>query len=136
MFQTEAEVNVKDAQNKVVGSMKYQKIVLHGSSLNDKGEVITGGTAMEALLGDAIAFYQKEVGEKGNGLLALLEDATYAHDLGVRAKIRQGIVKSLEGPDKSIAKMVDKYIEARLASGKPVTREVAEAKIKAMLAED
>jgi hypothetical protein len=131
MFTTQAEVKVKDSTGKVIIKQNYEKVVFEGTSLNAKGEVVGG--EVEVLLGDAIAYYQAKVGEKGNGVLALLADATYANDLGQRAKIRQQLVTAAAGPDKAIDKAVKDFMAARAAAGKPVTEEQARMKIKALM---
>ena len=133
MFQTTATVTVKNG-DKVLGTKDYAKVVFEGVGLNDKKEIVPGEP--EALLGDAIAYFQEQVGENGNGVIELLKNATYAHDLGQRNKIRATIVASLEGPEKAIEKMIKDFMAARQAAGKPISEEAARAKVMAMQAED
>lgn len=136
MFTTQAEVKVKNSQGQVIASQQYSKQVFHGTEEKD-GKVVTGeGTSVEKLLGDAIAFFQKEAGEKGNGVIELLKAATYAHDLDVRAGIRQTLVTAAAGPDKAIEKQIKDFMAARAALGKPVTEEVARTRVMAMLNAD
>ena len=111
----EATVKVKDAAKVVVGEQTYTKQVF-GEPKESKPE---------ELLRDAIGFLQKEAGEKGNGVLDLLQHVTYSYDLGQRSNIRQGIVASLEGPEKAITKAVDALVKAYTAMGKTITREDA-----------
>ena len=132
MFTKKATVQVKDSKGTVVAKQDYNKVVFEGTEeVNGK---VQGGTA-EQLLGDAITFYQNKVGEKGNGLLALLADATYAYDLGERAKIRQTLVTAIAGPDKAIEKAIKDLMAARAAAGKPITEEAARLKIEALMAD-
>lgn len=131
MFTTKAKVQVKNPQGKVVASQEYDKVVFHGTSLNGEGEV-TGGTP-EELLGDAIAYFQKQVGEKGNGVVEMLKHVTYGSDLNVKSTIRQGLTKALEGPDKAIEKAAKDIMAARAAIGKPITMEQALVRAKATL---
>lgn len=133
MFKTEAKVQVKNAQGAVIASQLYDKLVFEGTKLVD-GKVASDAT-VEDLLGSAIQFFQKEVGEKGNGVVELLKNATYAYDLGVRAGIRQTLVTAAAGPDKAIEKSIKDFMAARAAAGKPVTEEVARTKIMALMAE-
>lgn len=133
MFLTTAKVQVKDSQGKVIATQEYNKTVFEGTGIDDKGKVIAG--APEAMLGDAIAFFQKEVGEKGNGVVELLRNATYAYDLGVRAGIRQTLVTAAAGPDKAIEKAIKDLMAARAAAGKPLTEEQARAKVMVMMAD-
>lgn len=131
MYKTQAEVKVKDSQGKVIGQQVYDKLVFEGMQADDKGKP-TGGTP-EELLGQAIGFLQKEVGEKGNGVVEMLKHVTYAYDLGVRAGIRQNLVTALAGPDKAIEKAIKDLMAARAAAGKPITEEAARAKVKALM---
>lgn len=133
MYTTKAEVKVKNAAGVVIASQEYQKQVFEGTQADDKGKP-TGGT-VEELLSGAIQFYQNKVGEKGNGVLALLADATYAYDLGERARIRQTLVTAAAGPDKAIEKAIKDFMAARAAAGKPISLEVATAKVTAMMAD-
>jgi len=130
MFQTTAKVQVKNG-DKLLGEKEYSKVVFEGTGLTDKKEIVPGDP--EVLLGEAIAYFQAQVGEKGNGVVELLKNATYANDLGQRNKIRATIVASLEGPEKSIDKAVKDFMAARQASGKPISEEAARAKIMAMM---
>jgi len=133
MFQTTAKVQVKNG-DKVLGEKEYAKVVFEGVGLNEKKEIIPGDA--ETLLGEAIAYFQEQVGEKGNGVIELLKNATYANDLGQRNKLRATIVASLEGPEKAIEKMIKDFMAARQAAGKPISEEAARAKVMAMQAED
>jgi hypothetical protein len=136
MFQTKAKVQVKNTQGVVIASQEYDKVVFEGTALNDKGKVIVGeGVTPEQLLGATIAYYQAQVGEKGNGVLAMLADNTYAHDLGRRASMRQTLVTAAAGPDKAIEKAIKDFMAARAAAGKPVTEEAARAKMLALMAD-
>jgi len=132
MFSTEAKVQVKNTKNEVIASQTYQKVVFEGTAKNDKGEVISA-VKEDVLLGDAIKFMQKEVGEKGNGVIELLRNVTYAYDLGVRAGIRQTLVTAAAGPDKAIEKAIKDFMAARAAAGKPVTLEQATERIKLLM---
>lgn len=134
MFKTTAKVQVKNQKNEVIASQDYPKVVFEGLTLDEKGKPV-GGTP-EELLGQAIAFLQAEAGEKGNGVVELLKHATYAYDLGVRAKIRQSLVTASAGPDKAIEKQIKDYMAARAAMGKPVTEEKARERVMAILAEE
>lgn len=131
MFTTKATVQVKDSQGKVITSQEYDKVVFEGLALDEKGKP-TGGTP-EELLGAAIEHFQKEAGKDGNGVLELLSAATYANDLGVRAKIRQALVTAIAGPDKAIEKAVKDLMAARAAAGKPISEEAARARVKAFM---
>lgn len=133
MFLTDAKVQVKNG-DKLIAEKVYQKVVFEGTGLNEKKEIIAGDP--ETLLGDALAYFQKKVGEKGNGVLALLAAATYANDLNERNKIRQSLVAAAEGPEKAIEKAIKDFMAARQAAGKPVTEEVARTKVMAMMADD
>jgi len=130
MFQTTAKVQVKNG-DKLLGEKEYSKVVFEGTGLTDKKEIVPGDP--ETLLGEAIAYFQAQVGEKGNGVIELLKNATYANDLGQRNKIRATIVASLEGPEKSIEKAVKDFMAARQAAGKPISEEAARAKVMAMM---
>ena len=122
MFQTNALVEVKNG-DKVLGSREYQKTIFHGTYLNEKGNVVKDpAVGSDKLLGEAIAFYQS-LDPKGDGVLALLQDATYAYDLGQRSKVRQAIQNAIAGPDKAIEKAVDQWVNARTAMGKTTTAE-------------
>lgn len=133
MFKTTAKVQVKNAQGQVIATQEYNKLVFEGTELTD-GKV-TSKEPVEGLLGAAIKFFQDEVGEKGNGVIELLKNATYAYDLGVRAGIRQTLVTAAAGPDKAIEKAIKDLMAARAASGKPITEEIARAKVMAMMAD-
>jgi len=130
MFKTTKTVEVKNG-DKTLGSQEYTKVVFEGIGLDDKKKIITGDA--ETLLGDAISFFQGIEGEKGNGVLRLLSEATYAYDLGVRSKIRQTIVAAMEGPEKAIEKSIKDFMAARQAAGKPISEEAARAKVLAMM---
>ena len=134
MFKTQAEVKVKDGQNKVIASQTYEKIVFEGDSKDDKGNTVVS-SEVKVLLGAAIDFFQKEVGDKGNGVLELLKNATYAYDLGVRASIRQTLVTAAAGPDKAIEKAIKDLMVARAAANRPITEEQARAKVMAAMAD-
>lgn len=131
MINSVATVQVKDNQGKVIAKQDYSKINFEGMALDDKGKP-TGGTP-EELLSDAIAHFQTKAGENGNGVIELLAAATYAYDLGERAKIRQALVTAVAGPDKAIEKQIKDYMVGRAAVGKPVTEDVARARVKAMM---
>lgn len=131
MFNITAKVQVKNG-DKVLGDKEYSKVVFEGTGRNDKGEVI-GQDNPEALLGDAIAYFQEQAGEKGNGVVELLKAATYANDLGVRAKIRQTIVAALEGPEKAIEKAVKDLMALRQSIGKPITEDDARKRVMAQM---
>ena len=133
MFTTTAKVQVKNSQGGVIATQEYNKTVFEGLSMDDKGKIVGGSP--EELLAQAIGFYQQKIGEKGNGVVALLADATYAHDLGERAKIRQSLVTAVAGPDKAIEKAVKDLMSARAAAGRPITEEAAKAKVMAMMAD-
>lgn len=134
MFQTKKDVQVKDGQNKVIASQPYDKVVFEGDALDEKGNIVVTSET-KVLLGAAIDFFQKEVGEKGNGVLELLKCATYAYDLGIRADIRQKLVAAAAGPDKAIEKAIKDLMVARAAANKPITEEVARAKVMAAMAD-
>lgn len=133
MFQTKAEVKVKDG-DKVIATQEYQKVIFHGDSEDANGKVIVTSPA-DKLLGDAIAFFQAEVGEKGNGVLEMLQHVTYSQDLAKRASIRQTLVQSLEGPEKAISKAIKDLMAARAAAGKPISEEKAREKVMAAMAD-
>lgn len=133
MFKTTAKVQVKNGQGAVIASQEYNKQVFEGTELTE-GKV-TSTAAPDKLLGDAIAFFQELEGKDGNGVVRLLKEATYAYDLGVRAGIRQTLVTAAAGPDKAIEKSIKDFMAARAAAGKPVTEDVARAKILALMAE-
>ena len=133
MFYTDAKVQVKNG-DKVLAEKVYSKVVFEGISLDDKKNVVQGDD-IEKLLGDAIAYFQEQAGEKGNGVIELLRNATYANDLGQRNKIRQVLVTSMEGPEKSIDKAVKDFMAARQAAGKPISEEAARAKVMAIMAD-
>lgn len=137
MYKTTAEVKVKNDKNEVILSQKYDKIVFEGTGPDEKGKPTFDGTdapkAILALLATAIDFFQAEVGEKGNGALELLKQATYAYDLERRNKIRQQLVSGAEGPEKTIEKLVKDHMVARAKLGKPVTEEVARKRVQEML---
>lgn len=118
-----AKVTVKDSQGKEVATREYQKVVFQEPKDRPSDE----------LLAEAIAHLQKDVGEKGDPVAELLSHLTYAYDLGVRSGIRQELVSGIAGPDKAIAKAIDDFMKARAAVGKPVSREDAEKKVRAML---
>jgi hypothetical protein len=132
MFQTTAKVQVKNG-DKLLGEKNYDKVVFEGVGLTDKKEIIPGDP--ETLLGEAIAYFQAQVGEKGNGVIELLKNATYANDLGQRNKIRAVIVASLEGPEKAIEKAIKDLMAARQSAGKPISEEAARAKVMAFMAD-
>lgn len=122
MKTTSATVKVKDkASGKIVAEKTYTKIVFDEPK-EEKPEV---------LLRDCIAQFQKDVGETGNGVLAMLTQATYGRDLGERSNIRQGLVAALEGPDKAVNRAVDALIKAYAALGRELTREAARKLIPA-----
>lgn len=132
MFKTPAKVQVKNSKNEVVASQEYDKIVFEGTSKDEQGKVLYDANNPDAvvnLLRDAIGFFQSQVGEKGNGVIELLKNATYSYDLGERAKIRQQLVTAAAGPDKAIEKAIKDYMAARSAMGRPVTMEQARAKL-------
>src|SRR6266404_7235891 len=136
MFLTEAKVTVKGSDGKVQREQPYQKQVFHGDSLDKEGNVVlSNGTQPEDLLAQAIEFIQKnqKEGDKTSPIIELLAGYTYANDLGVRANIRQGIMASLEGPDKAIEKAATDFMKARSAVGKPVTIEQARTLVQQML---
>jgi hypothetical protein len=139
MFTTDAEVKVKDSQGKVLATQKYNKIIFEGTALDGNGKVTAldaQGAPMpvEYLLKAAIDHFQS-LNPKGNGVVDLLENVTYANDLGARAKVRAQIIAATAGPDKAIDKMVKDFMAGRAAAGKPVTEEVARARVVAMMAE-
>lgn len=139
MYKTKAKVQVKNDAGKVILSQEYDKVVFEGTHADDKGKATFDASqpdAVKGLLGNAIAFFQAQVGEKGNGVVELLKNATYAYDLGERAKIRQQLVSGAEGPEKSIEKQVKEFMAARARMGKPVTEEVARKRVMAMLEEE
>jgi uncharacterized protein with beta-barrel porin domain len=134
MFTTDAEVKVKDSQGKVLATQKYAKIVFEGMALDGNGKVTTLDATVETLLKQAIDHFQA-LNPKGNGVVDLLENVTYANDLGARAKVRAQIIAATAGPDKAIDKMVKDFMAGRAAAGKPVTEDVARARVVAMMAE-
>lgn len=137
MFETKAKVTVKNAKGEVVGTQEYNKRVFEGTGADANGKPTydsANENAISQLLADAIDFYQKQ-NPKGNGVVDLLSDATYAYDLGVRAGIRQGLVTALAGPDKAIEKQIKDFMATRAAMGKPVTEAVARERVMAMLAD-
>jgi hypothetical protein len=134
MFTMKAVVKVKNDKGVVIAQQEYDKVVFEGIALLE-GKVVTGDN-IEQLLGDAIALLQKEAGEDGNGVVEMLKNVTYAHDLGVRASIRQSLVTALEGPDKAIDKSVKNFMAARAAAGKPISEEAARKKVMAMMADE
>ena len=134
MFNATAKVQVKNTQGQVIASQEYSKVIFEGTELTE-GKV-TSKIEVPQLLQAAIAFFQKEVGEKGNGVIELLKNATYAYDLGVRAGIRQTLVTAAAGPEKSIEKAIKDFMAARAAAGKPINEESARAKVMAMMADD
>jgi hypothetical protein len=120
MTRTTATVRVKadtDIGKKVVGEQIYQKIVF-GEPKEAKPE---------ELLRDAIGFLQKEAGEKGNGVLELLNHVTYSYDLGQRSTIRQAIVAAIEGPEKAIERTIDNICKTFALTGREISREAARA---------
>ena len=117
MQKVTATVKVKDANKVEIGSQDYEKQVFGGPK----------GTAPDQLLSDAIGFLQKEAGEGGNGVTELLSHVTYSYDLGQRSVIRQGIIASIQGPDKAIDKAIDALIKAKTAMGQTITKEAARA---------
>lgn len=138
MFTTNAKVQVKNSKNEVIAEQVYNKTVFEGTSSDDKGKPTYDGNdpnAISGLLRDAVAFFQGQVGEKGNGVIELLKNATYAYDLGERAKIRQQLVTAAAGPDKAIEKAIKDLMSARAAAGKPITVEQARAKMEAMMSD-
>lgn len=134
MFTEKARVQVKDQQNKVIASQEYNKQVFEGTKRGEDGKVGTD-VGTDVLLGNAIKFFQEQAGKDGNGVLELLKNATYAFDLGVRASIRQTLVTAAAGPDKAIEKAIKDLMAARAAAGKPMSEEVARAKVLALMAE-
>lgn len=134
MFTHEAKVQVKNGKGEVIASQVYQKVVFHGTARNDKGDVVST-VKDEELLGSALAFFQKEAGEKGNGLIELLDAATYAYDLSRRATIRQSLVTAMEGPEKAIEKTIKDMMAMRAAAGKPISEDVARQKVMALMAD-
>jgi hypothetical protein len=133
MYNTDAEVKVKNSQGAVIATGKYQKVVFEGTSADGNGKPVHTGPP-EELLSQAINHFQG-LNPKGNGLIDLLENVTYAYDLGQRAKVRAQLVAAAAGPDKAIDKMVKDFMAGRAAAGKPVTEEVARAKVLAMMAD-
>lgn len=131
MFLTKAKVRVKNDKGAVVASQEYDKTVFEGMGTDDKGNMIPGD--VETLLGQAIQWFQEQVGETGNGVLELLKNATYANDLGKRAAIRQMLVSAVAGPEKAIEKSIKDFMAARAAAGKPISEEKARAKVLAMM---
>jgi hypothetical protein len=134
MFNITAKVQVKNDSGKVVATQDYDKVVFEASGIDAEDKYIQDD--VEALLGATIEFFQNEVGEDGNGVLEMLKNVTYSHDLGVRAKIRQTLVATLNGPDKAIAAQVKQYMIGRAAKGKPVTEEEAYKRVMAMMDAD
>ncbi len=134
MFNITAKVQVKNDSGKVVATQDYDKVVFEASGVDAEDKYIQDD--VEALLGATIEFFQSEVGEDGNGVLEMLKNVTYSHDLGVRAKIRQTLVATLNGPDKAIAAQVKQYMIGRAAKGKPVTEEEAYKRVMAMMDAD
>ena len=132
MYTTDAEVKVKNSQGAVIATQKYSKVVFEGTSADGNGKP-QGGTP-EELLNSAIQYFQEQ-NPKGNGLLDLLENVTYANDLGQRAKVRAAIVAAAAGPDKAIDKAVKDFMAARAAAGKPIDEVAARAKVMAMMAD-
>jgi len=127
MYKTTAKVTVKDNQGKVVATQEYTKIVFEGLSEDDKGKP-TGGTD-EELLGQAVAYFEAEAGKDQRGVIDLLKELTYGYDLGVKATVRQQLMRAVAGPDKAIEKAIKDYMAARAAMGKPVSEEIARKKI-------
>ena len=137
MFQTKAEVKVKNSKGEVIASQGYTKQVFEASDQDAAGNLLgNGADQIEPLLGSAIGFFQTVVGDKGNGVLELLKHATYSYDLTQRAKIRQSLVANAAGPEKAIEKQVKDFMAARAAMGKPVTEDVARTRVMAMLGAD
>ncbi len=134
MFTENAKVQVKNSQGQVIATQEYNKIVFEGTGRGEDGKVISS-VDVTALLKDAITFLQKEAGEKGNGVLELLKNVTYAYDLGVRAGHRQTLVTAAAGPDKAIEKAIKDLMAARAAAGKPMSEEIARAKVLALMAD-
>jgi hypothetical protein len=136
MLTTKAKVTVKNAKGEVIATQEYDKVVFEGLTMTSDGKPTLGDSpeAVSTALGAAIEFYQK-ASPKGNGVVDLLKDATYAYDLGVRANIRQSLVTAIAGPDKAIEKMVKDMIAARAAAGKPITEEAARAKVALIMGE-
>ncbi len=131
MVNITAKVQVKNDGGKVVASQDYDKIVFEANGIDADDKYIQDD--VEALLEQTITFFQNEVGEDGNGVLEMLKNVTYSHDLGVRAKIRQTLVATLNGPDKAIAAQVKQYMIGRAAKGKPVTEEEALKRVLALM---
>lgn len=131
MYYTTARVNVKNDKGEVVAFKDYQKVNFDGDGIHEdgelKGKVIVGDP--EAMLGATIEYFQAQVGEDGNGVLDMLKDLTYAHDLDRRSVIRRAIEKGLEGPDKAIEKAIKQAMAAREALGKPITYEEAKRRV-------
>jgi hypothetical protein len=138
MYTVKAKVQVKNTKNEVIGSQDYDKIIFEGTSVGTDGKPTIDATnpnAVSELLAQAIAHYQA-LDPKGNAVVDMLSDVTYAHDLGRRSKMRAGVVTALAGPDKAIDKQVKDFMAARLALGKPVDEATARARVQAMLAAD
>jgi hypothetical protein len=131
MYQTEAEVKVKDSSGKVVASQKYQKNVFDGLKADAKGNP-EGGDDPD-LLRAAIDFFTTEIAKKAikgtTPVKLLLGHVTYSADLGQRQNIRQSLVTAMEGPDKAIEKSIKDYMAARAALGKPMTYDAVKAKL-------
>ncbi len=132
MFTTKAEVKVKNSQGVVIATQEYQKVVFEGTSTDGNGKP-QGGTP-EELLNQALAYFA-QIDPKANALVVLLENVTYANDLGQRAKVRAQLVAAAAGPDKAIDKAIKDFMAARAAAGKPITEEAARVKVMAMMAD-
>lgn len=135
MIKTTAEVKVKDNAGKVIAQQSYQKTVFEYMKTDEKGNgVKLEGDAVSDALSAAIQHYQSE-NPKGNGVVDLLRDATYAYDLGKRAAIRNSLVTAAAGPDKAIDKAIKDLMAARAAAGKPLTEAQAREKVMVMMAD-
>lgn len=131
MFTETANVTVKDSNGKEVGKQEYQKVRFAPNSKdNDGAKAAFTGKQDGELLKEAIAHIQSQ-DPKANAVHELLRYVEYAYDLGVRSKIRQGLVAAIAGPDKAIEKAIQDLMKARAAMGRPISEEKARAIITA-----
>lgn len=77
-----------------------------------------------------------QITEKNPASSLILKALNQGIDQRARASVRARLVRQSEGPEKAIEKQVKALMDARSAAGKPISYEIAKAKIELLNAED